>query len=300
MTRAATSTSSDGAAPHSAEPAANSSMPARNVRLRPARSAIRPAGIMSAAMTIAYAFSTHDIAAGLAPSKSPAMCGNAMFTMNRSRLTMNTATETTVRTCQRRSTFGLLLRGCGCILQAASRQPRRGSCRMQPRPSTVAIAMPHRPFPGQNCSIAGALEIVGERWTLLVMREVLLGRRRFGDIRSHLGVAPNILSDRLATLVEHGLLEHRERARRRRVRADPQGRRRAPGARRAAAVGRPLRRLRGRPAARLRARGAVATTPTRGCTAAHCGESLRAGDLQVRPGPGANAAQLAEPLLPRR
>ena len=69
--------------------------------------------------------------------------------------------------------------------------------------------MPYRPFSEQNCSIAAALAIVGERWTLLVMRDVLFGRRRFSDIKRSLGVAPNILSDRLAQLVEHGLLERR-------------------------------------------------------------------------------------------
>ena len=70
--------------------------------------------------------------------------------------------------------------------------------------------MPYRPYE-QNCSIAGALELLGERWTLLVMREVLLGRRRFTDLKRNTGVAPNILSDRLETLVAHGLLERRRR-----------------------------------------------------------------------------------------
>ena len=69
--------------------------------------------------------------------------------------------------------------------------------------------MPYRPFTDQNCSVAGALEIVGERWTLLIMREVLFGRRRFGEIRRNIGIAPNILSDRLALLVEHGLLKRK-------------------------------------------------------------------------------------------
>ena len=69
--------------------------------------------------------------------------------------------------------------------------------------------MPYRPFETQNCSIASALAIVGERWTLLVMREVLLGSRRFAEIRRNTGVAPNILSDRLATLVDQGLLRRR-------------------------------------------------------------------------------------------
>ncbi len=69
--------------------------------------------------------------------------------------------------------------------------------------------MPHRPYDAENCSIARALAVVGERWSLLVMREVLLGARHFAEIRRSLGVAPNILSDRLATLVAHGLLERR-------------------------------------------------------------------------------------------
>jgi DNA-binding HxlR family transcriptional regulator len=69
--------------------------------------------------------------------------------------------------------------------------------------------VPYRPFEDQNCSIAGALAVIGERWTLLVLREVLLGRRRFQDIRRNTGVAPNILSDRLQTLVDHGVLERR-------------------------------------------------------------------------------------------
>jgi DNA-binding HxlR family transcriptional regulator len=67
--------------------------------------------------------------------------------------------------------------------------------------------VPYRPFEGQNCSIARALAVIGERWTLLVLREVLLGRRRFQDIRRHTGIATNILTDRLATLVEQGVLE---------------------------------------------------------------------------------------------
>jgi DNA-binding HxlR family transcriptional regulator len=69
--------------------------------------------------------------------------------------------------------------------------------------------MPYREFQGQNCSIARALAVVGERWTLLVVREVILGRRRFREIQRQTGVAPNILSDRLDTLVKRGVLERR-------------------------------------------------------------------------------------------
>lgn len=65
--------------------------------------------------------------------------------------------------------------------------------------------MPYRPYE-QPCSIARTLELVGERWTLLVLRDVLLGGRRFEDLQRTTGAATNILSDRLATLVEHGIL----------------------------------------------------------------------------------------------
>jgi DNA-binding HxlR family transcriptional regulator len=61
----------------------------------------------------------------------------------------------------------------------------------------------------QTCSIASALEVVGERWSLLVIREVLLGVRRFDEIQSDLGIARNVLQARLQRLLEHGVLEKR-------------------------------------------------------------------------------------------
>jgi DNA-binding HxlR family transcriptional regulator len=61
----------------------------------------------------------------------------------------------------------------------------------------------------QVCSIAGTLELLGERWTLLVIRDVFTGKRRFDQIQENLGVARNVLSARLAWLVEEGILEQR-------------------------------------------------------------------------------------------
>ena len=61
----------------------------------------------------------------------------------------------------------------------------------------------------QVCSIARALEVLGERWTLLVIREVFSGRRRFDQMQSTLGVARNVLSARLQRLVDEGILERR-------------------------------------------------------------------------------------------
>jgi DNA-binding HxlR family transcriptional regulator len=64
-------------------------------------------------------------------------------------------------------------------------------------------------YPGQICSIAKALEVVGERWTLLIVRDVMNGNRRFGELQKSLGVARNVLSARLQRLVEEDILERR-------------------------------------------------------------------------------------------
>jgi len=160
--------------------------------------------------------------------------------------------------------------------------------------------MPQRPFSDQNCSIARTLEIVGERWTLLVMREVLLGCRRFGDIRRSLGVAPNILSDRLATLVEHGLLTRRRYSER------PEAHEYVP-TRKGVDLDRVLVALlqwgdehavpaAGPPRVLVHAACGHDADPALHCS--HCGEVLEPGELRVRPGPGADERQRAEPLLP--
>jgi DNA-binding HxlR family transcriptional regulator len=64
-------------------------------------------------------------------------------------------------------------------------------------------------YEGQVCSIARSLELIGERWTILVIREVFLGRRRFSEMQRSLGVARNVLAARLQRLVDEGLLERR-------------------------------------------------------------------------------------------
>lgn len=69
--------------------------------------------------------------------------------------------------------------------------------------------MLNRTYDTQVCSIARTLEVVGERWTLLVLRDVLQGARRFDELVESLGVARNVLSDRLDRLVDHGLLERK-------------------------------------------------------------------------------------------
>ena len=62
-------------------------------------------------------------------------------------------------------------------------------------------------FANLNCSVARPLSFLGERWALLVLRDLFLGRRRFDEIQESLGVASNVLSQRLASLVEEGVAE---------------------------------------------------------------------------------------------
>jgi DNA-binding HxlR family transcriptional regulator len=160
--------------------------------------------------------------------------------------------------------------------------------------------VPYRPFEHQNCSIAAALAVIGERWTLLVLREVLLGHRRFQDIRRNTGIAPNILSDRLQTLVDHDVLERRLYsehpesyeyvATRKAIDAVPVlvglmqwGDRHAAGAD-------------GPPRVYVHETCGHDADPQLHC--GHCGEAIAPTELRVRPGPGATAAQRADPLLP--
>ena len=77
-----------------------------------------------------------------------------------------------------------------------------------------------------NCAVEGTLSVIGERWTLLVLREAFLGVRRFDQFRRNTGVARNILSDRLNTLVANGILRrelYQERPQRYEYRLDGEG-----------------------------------------------------------------------------
>jgi DNA-binding HxlR family transcriptional regulator len=160
--------------------------------------------------------------------------------------------------------------------------------------------VPYRPFDDQNCSVARALAVLGERWTLLVLREALLGRRRFADFRRNTGVAPNILSDRLQTLVEQGLLERRrygDQAEAFEYVPTAKGRDVSPvllalmqwGDRYEAGDAGP-------PLVPVHTRCGHDAHPEPHC--AHCGERLEPREIRMRPGPGADERQRAEAVLP--
>ncbi|HEU5253343.1 MAG TPA: helix-turn-helix domain-containing protein [Solirubrobacterales bacterium] len=69
--------------------------------------------------------------------------------------------------------------------------------------------MLHRDYPALDCSVAKALEVIGERWSLLIVRSVMHGNRRFGEMQESLGIARNVLSARLQRLVDEDILERR-------------------------------------------------------------------------------------------
>ncbi|MCA6122716.1 helix-turn-helix transcriptional regulator [Bradyrhizobium sp. WSM 1704] len=60
---------------------------------------------------------------------------------------------------------------------------------------------------GDSCPVARALDVFGDWWSLLIIRDASLGRRRFGEFQASLGLAKNILASRLRTLVEHRILK---------------------------------------------------------------------------------------------
>ncbi len=70
--------------------------------------------------------------------------------------------------------------------------------------------MTRQPKPQPNCSMARTLDLVGDRWTFMILREAHMGATRFAEFREVLDIAPNILTKRLAAMVESGILEKRE------------------------------------------------------------------------------------------
>lgn len=142
-----------------------------------------------------------------------------------------------------------------------------------------------------NCSIARAVEVVGEWWTPLVLREIFFGRRRFEEILRELGISRNILTDRLATLVEHGILDrvaYQETPVRHEYHLTEKGRDLFPvlvalqnwGDKWESPAGAPMvlyHRDCGEPAG-----------PTLTCSA--CGDELHARNVRPRPGPGLSEA----------
>jgi DNA-binding HxlR family transcriptional regulator len=151
-----------------------------------------------------------------------------------------------------------------------------------------------------NCSVAQCLEIVGEWWSLLIVRDAFLGVTRFDDFQARLGIARNILNQRLNHLVDAGVLKrvpYQEHPPRSEYRLTDKGRdlfhvitaMRQWGDRWAAPEGPPLK-------IRHAACGRVVKAVS---VCSHCGEPLDARNVSAVPGPGATEADFARTRVTR-
>jgi DNA-binding HxlR family transcriptional regulator len=153
-------------------------------------------------------------------------------------------------------------------------------------------------FEDMNCSIAQSLEIIGEWWTLLIIRDAFFGVTRFDEFRERLGIAPNILTSRLDTLVDAGVLERRayDDARERYDYVlTAKGRALWPVLTTLRQWGDKYVLGKGKEPIRIRHESCGAET-TAHLACDHCGERLSARDAKVVAGPGLRD----ESLLPRR
>jgi len=143
-------------------------------------------------------------------------------------------------------------------------------------------------FESMQCSIAQTLEVVGEWWTLLVLREVFFGRRRFAEMLDDLGIARNILTDRLNKLVDEEILvRHRVTGSggRYEYRLTEQGLELLPVLIALMQWGDRWRKLpKGAPTELVHRTCNHKTTPALVCS--HCGEPLSASNVAARPGRG--------------
>lgn len=142
-----------------------------------------------------------------------------------------------------------------------------------------------------TCSVARSLSVVGDRWTLLVLRDAFLGIRRFDDFQASLGTTRHRLADRLKKLVAHGVLERRkyqDRPARHEYRLTERGRDLYPVVVSLTRWGdRWMSGDAGRPVELVHRACDHVIEPVLSCS--HCREPIHARNVSVRPGPGLRA-----------
>ena len=135
-----------------------------------------------------------------------------------------------------------------------------------------------------DCSVARTLSVVGDRWTLLILRDCFLGARRFDEFEASLGASPHLLSTRLGKLVANGVLErraYRERPKRFEYRLTAKGRDLYPLIASMLRWGdRWMASADGPPVELVHRHCGCATTPTLVCS--ECGEALRAHEMKAK------------------
>ena len=157
------------------------------------------------------------------------------------------------------------------------------------------IAVKKASFAAMHCSVAQALEVVGEWWTLLILRDAFLGVTRFDDFAKRLGIARNVLTARLETLVDHDVLTrvpYDEARGRYDYRLTDKGRALLPAMTALRQWGDEW--ILGEGKAPIVVEHTTCGHTSKGIlTCDHCGEELTTRTLRARPGPG-----MREPLLP--
>jgi DNA-binding HxlR family transcriptional regulator len=159
------------------------------------------------------------------------------------------------------------------------------SCVTQLNISKVT-SMQRPSFADVECSVAQSLEVIGEWWSLMVVREIFFGRHRFEEMHEDLGIARNTLTNRLNRLVDEGVLERRtysESGRRAEYHLTQAGRDLHHVIIALLEWGNRWRPLAGGPATVLIHSCGHETTPVLACE--HCHEEIRTQDLRMAPGP---------------
>jgi DNA-binding HxlR family transcriptional regulator len=161
--------------------------------------------------------------------------------------------------------------------------------------------MERKSFAEMHCSVAQCLEVVGEWWSLLIVRDASLGIRRFDQFQERLGISRNILNQRLTWLVNHGVFEktkYSERPPRYEYRLTPKGRDLWPvlnamrqwGDKHAAPDGPPM----------VLIHDGCEQVANAVATCSRCGERLTAGNVRVARGPGDHDDLLGTALVSSR
>src|SRR6478672_5130635 len=159
----------------------------------------------------------------------------------------------------------------------------------------MLLVVLQRDYPGQVCSIARALEVIGERWTLLILRDAVVGLTRFEEFQAKLGIASNVLTNRLKLLCDEAVLERvpdAQRPGRPKYVLTDKGRELAPALIVLMKWGdRHYPTPNGPPRLTLHTGCGGSIGPDLRCD--RCGNAVEAGDIDFQPGPGAPQAQRA-------
>lgn len=146
----------------------------------------------------------------------------------------------------------------------------------------------------QDCSLARALELVGERWTLLILRDCFFGVRRFTDFQTHLDISKAVLTQRLSGLVEAGLLDKTPHGGRDEYTMAARGEALWPALYAMTRWGE-SQSSPGRPR-RVFAHAGCGTDLEPSGLCPTCGTAPEPGDVEMRPGPGMSSSRRRDPI----